>query len=308
MKNLFFLILISFLFVGKAVSGISDSLFLTIGNKAITKSDVVNEIKILLILNNESYSDEKREELQDTAVKTIIKRNIKKIEVERHDFLKFNQDDLQGELTKLANNINVDLDILKNICSSNELDFELIEDQIIVELLWNSLIYEIYKGRLSINKAEIEEQIKLSKDKKEVKEYLISEILLPPVDKDKINSEIQKLKNEIEKKGFENVAKNLSISESSIRGGDLGWINENIISKKIKSSIVNTSIGEISEPIILPQGILLFQVRSKRDIKNELSLEETKNQLVQSERIKILNMYSLSHYDKLRRSITVKFF
>jgi len=307
-KNLFFLILISFLFVGKAVSGISDSLFLTIGNKAITKSDVVNEIKILLILNNESYSDEKREELQDTAVKTIIKRNIKKIEVERHDFLKFNQDDLQGELTKLANNINVDLDILKNICSSNELDFELIEDQIIVELLWNSLIYEIYKGRLSINKAEIEEQIKLSKDKKEVKEYLISEILLPPVDKDKINSEIQKLKNEIEKKGFENVAKNLSISESSIRGGDLGWINENIISKKIKSSIVNTSIGEISEPIILPQGILLFQVRSKRDIKNELSLEETKNQLVQSERIKILNMYSLSHYDKLRRSITVKFF
>ena len=33
---------------------------MTVGNKAITKSDVVNEIKILLILNNESYSDEDR--------------------------------------------------------------------------------------------------------------------------------------------------------------------------------------------------------------------------------------------------------
>ena len=93
-----------------------------------------------------------------------------------------------------------------------------------------------------------------------------------------------------------------------MRGGDLGWINENIISKKIKSSIINTTIGEISEPIILQEGILLFQVRSKRNIENELTLEQTKNQLVQAEKIKILNMYSLTHYDKLRRSVTVKFF
>jgi len=281
---------------------------MTVGNKAITKSDVVNEIKILLILNNESYSDEKREQLQDMAIKSIIKRSIKKSEVERVNFLKFNQDDLNMELKKLANKINLDLDTLKNICASNELDFLLVEDQIKIELMWNSLIFEIYKNRLSINQEEIEEQIKLFQNKKNIEEYLISEILLPPIEKDKIKNEIQNLKKEIAEKGFENVARDLSISESSVRGGDLGWINENIISKKIKSSIINTTIGEISEPIILQEGILLFQVRSKRNIENELTLEQTKNQLVQAEKIKILNMYSLTHYDKLRRSVTVKFF
>ena len=281
---------------------------MTVGNKAITKSDVVNEIKILLILNNESYSDEKREQLQDMAIKSIIKRSIKKSEVERVNFLKFNQDDLNTELKKLANKINLDLDTLKNICASNELDFLLVEDQIKIELMWNSLIFEIYKNRLSINQEEIEEQIKLFQNKKNIEEYLISEILLPPIEKGKIKNEIQNLKKEIAEKGFENVARDLSISESSVRGGDLGWINENIISKKIKSSIINTTIGEISEPIILQEGILLFQVRSKRNIENELTLEQTKNQLVQAEKIKILNMYSLTHYDKLRRSVTVKFF
>ena len=90
MKKIFLIILLSFFLIEKANSGISDSLFMTVGNKAITKSDVVNEIKILLILNNESYSDEKREQLQDMAIKSIIKRSIKKSEVERVNFLKFN--------------------------------------------------------------------------------------------------------------------------------------------------------------------------------------------------------------------------
>ena len=43
-------------------------------------------------------------------------------------------------------------------------------------------------------------------------------------------------------------------------------------------------------------------------IKKEINLEELKNQLVDSEKTKMLNMYSKSHYDKLRRSISIKFF
>ena len=57
---------------------LKDGLYATVGNKAITRSDILNEIKSILILNNMSYSDEKRQELQQMAVKSVIKRNIKK--------------------------------------------------------------------------------------------------------------------------------------------------------------------------------------------------------------------------------------
>ena len=66
---------------------IQDKLFATIGDTAITTSDIVNEIKIILILNNMSYSEEKSKELQQMAVKSIIKRTIKEIEVNKKDFL-----------------------------------------------------------------------------------------------------------------------------------------------------------------------------------------------------------------------------
>ena len=307
-KKIILLILIPLLFLEKANAEISDSIFMSIGDKPITKSDIVNEIKIILILNNESYTDDKKEQLHEVAVKSVVKRNIKLIEVERHNFLRYNEEDFQKELLRLASNIYVDVETLKNICATNDLDFSIIEDQIKVELHWNTLIFELYKNTLQIDPEKIEERLKLFQDKKKIEEYLISEIVINKVPDDEIELKIEEIKNKIKVDGFESAAKNLSISESSIKGGDLGWVNEDIISEKIKSRLKNTPVGEISSPIIVSEGILFFKVRDKREVNTNLSLEELKNKLVNSEKTRILNMHSLSHYDKVRRSVSINFF
>jgi len=279
-KKIIFLILISSIFIEKGNTEINDALYMTVANRPITQSDIVNEIKILLILNNEIYSEDKRDRLQEIAVQTIIKRNIKQIALDRNNFFKFNKKDLEKELINFATNLNTDLDTLKNIFASNELDFSIVENQVKVELSWNSLIFQLYKDRISINPDEIDEQLKLFQ-KKEITEYLISEILIKKaVDENKLEIEIEELKNKIKIDGFENVAKSLSISTSAIKGGDLGWLNENIISNEIKSAIINAPVGSLSKPILLPEGILIFKIRDKRKIKKNLSLEEAKNQLV----------------------------
>ena len=159
-----------------------------------------------------------------------------------------------------------------------------------------------------INLNEIDEQLKLIQNKKEIEEYLISEIVIESVEKAKLESAIKELKDKIKIKGFESVAASLSISDSATRGGDLGWINENLISKKLKSVIAGTSVGNISKPILLPNGILIFKVRNKRKIERKINMEEIKNDLVNSEKTKILNMFSLSHYDKLRRTISINYY
>lgn len=292
----------------QVVTEIEDGLYATVGNKAITKSDIINEIKIILILNNKSYSEEESEQLRKMAIKALIKRNIKQIEIERNDFLQFNQQDVKKEILRLANNINLDVDTLQNIIASNELDFSMIENRIKIKLLWNSLIFYFYKNRLSINLAEIDEQLKLIGNKKEIEEYLISEIVIESVDKDKLESVIKELKNKIKIEGFESVAMNLSTSDSAARNGDLGWISENQIPKELNTVITNTPVGKISEPIVLPNGILIFEVRNKRKVKRNMNLEKIKNELVNSEKTRILNMHSSSHYNNLRRSVSIKFF
>ena len=287
---------------------IKDSLFATVGNKAITQSDIINEIKIILILTGQSFTEDIKEQLQSGAIQSIIKRNIKKIEIEKYNSLTFNQPDVEKELKKLAGNLYMDLDTFENTFIANGIPFSNVIDQIQIELLWNSLIFELYKDRLVVSLDEISEQLKSIQNKKEIEEYLISEIIIKPVPKDKLESTIKEIKNKIKIEGFERVAMNLSISETALQGGDLDWVSENAISEKFKSKIINTPIGNISEPILLPEGILFFKVRDKRKLKKFVNLEDAKNQLVKAEKTKILRMHSLSHYENLRKSITINYY
>ena len=294
--------------VPKVEEVIKDSLFATVGNKAITQSDIINEIKIILILTGQSFTEDIKEQLQSGAIQSIIKRNIKKIEIEKYNSLTFNQPDVDKELKKLAGNLYMDLDTFENTFIANGIPFSNVIDQIQIELLWNSLIFELYKDRLVISLDEISEQLKSIQNKKEIEEYLISEIIIKPVPKDKLESTIKEIKNKIKIEGFEKVAMNLSISETALQGGDLDWVSENAISEKFKSKIINTPVGNISEPILLPEGILFFKVRDKRKLKKFVNLEDAKNQLVNAEKTKILRMHSLSHYENLRKSITINYY
>ena len=307
-KKIFSIIILTFLLNNDVNAVIKDYLFVTVGNKAITHSDVIEEIKLILILTNQRFTENERELLEKSAIQSVVKRKIKLIEIQKYNFTEFNKEDIDYELNLKANTLNLNINELKMIFETNQIDISKVIDNIKVELLWNGLVFNLYKDQLSIDKDEIEEQLKLIQEKEDIQEYLISEIIINPIEAGKIESEIEKIKNRIKIDGFENVAKTLSISETASRGGDLGWVNENMISEKFKSEIINTPIGNISKPITLTQGILFFKVRDKRKFKKFRNLEDAKNYLVNTEKNKILKMYSLTHYNNIKRSTPINYY
>ena len=307
-KKAFLTFVILIFSIAEINAEIKDSLFASVGNKAVTYSDILNEIKITLISNGQVFSKDNKKQIQQQAVKSMLQRVIKKIEIEKFAALEFNPQDLNNELERMANFINLNLDEFKNIFISQNIDFSIVEEQIKTELLWNSLIFQRYSNKLSINLDEIDEQLKLYENKAETNEYLISEIVLAPVQKSEVNSKIKDFKDRVKAEGFEATVANLSISKTSKRGGDLGWLNESIISTNVRAYIKKTKVGEITEPIFIPEGILFFKVRDKRKGGKKISLEEYKNKLVQTEKTKILNMYSLSHYEDLQKKTTINYY
>ena len=307
-KKIIFILLITTSFINNTYAEIKDSLFVTVGNKAVTESDIIREIKTILLLSNQVYTKDQKAQLQSLAVKETIKRNIKEIEIEKYDALTFNKIDLDNQINQFANNLNIDIETLKKRFEDNGIKFSLIEKSIKTELLWNSLVYALFNDRLNVNQKEIEEQLEIIKSKKTIDEYLISEIIIKPNQNNDMDSEIKNIIEKIKIEGFEKVAMNLSISDSAVRGGDLGWIDENVISEKFKSTILKTTIGEVSEAIIMNEGILFFKVRNKRSKENIINIDDVKKKLVTSEKQKMLNMYSLSHYENIKRQITINYF
>jgi peptidyl-prolyl cis-trans isomerase SurA len=306
-KTIFLILFIFLIYHKKTNSEIKDGLFATVGNKAITKSDIINEIKMIMILNNMTFSIDKKQMLETMATKSVVKRSIKEIAIENRKNLPFSQDDVVTELSRIAKRINKDTSTLKKICEANGLDFSLVKKHVETNIKWNSLIFSVYRERIFVNDDEIEEQLKLVDTNKEIYEYLLSEILFKLNSNDNVENKISELKNKIDERGFKNVAISDSIAETAINGGYIGWRNENAITSKYLPKIINTEIGNLSKPIMLPEGILIFYLEDKRKIKKKIDLKNIKAQLINAEKMKILNMYSLSHYDNLRRSMTINF-
>ena len=152
---------------------INDSIFATVGNKVITRSDIVNEIKIILISTGQQFSTDKLKALQAVAVKALIKRNIKRIEIDKYNNLQFSITDLQNEIIKLADSMNTDIATLKNTLTTNEIGYEDLIEIYKTELLWNSLIFDLYKNSMVVNKDEVDDQLSVVQDKKEIVEYLV---------------------------------------------------------------------------------------------------------------------------------------
>ena len=76
------IILIIFFILVDSNAAIKDSLFATVGNKAITRSDIIKEIKIILILSNQGFDEERRKQLETSAIQAAVNRKIKLIEIE----------------------------------------------------------------------------------------------------------------------------------------------------------------------------------------------------------------------------------
>ena len=306
--KIFFVIILTFSISKEINAKIEDALYATVGNEAITRSDIINEMKLILILTNQRLSEDNKKVLEQSAIMSIIKRTIKKIELKDKNFTNFNKAELNLELNKKAKGLDLNLDELKMRLEANKVSYSRLIDVVKVELLWNGLIYAIFKNQLSINESEIDEKLKLITKSADINEYLLSELIFKPESIENIESQIEKIKTRIKNEGFENVAKTVSISESALQSGDLGWINENIITEQFRSVIAETKIGGTSSPIMLKEGILFFKVRDKRKTKPFNNLEEARNNLINSEKNKILKMYSLTHYNNIKKSITINYY
>ena len=273
----------------------------TVENDPITSVEIKNEIIYLKLINKEIESMDD-ESLVVYASKSILREKIKEKELSK--YFKFNMNDelvsqnLQKLILSLGLNNENDLKILlKDI----NLNLNFIKKKIEIELLWNRLIYEKYKDKLSINKDKIEENLKLKiiNEKQEIEEYQISEILFNATSKAMELEEIQKINRSIDEIGFENTASIYSISNTAGMGGSIGWLAETQLSEKILEIIQNLNVGEISEVIDAPTGKLILFLKDKRKIKEEISLEKELEKAILMERNKQLNQFSSIYFKKV---------
>ena len=299
MKSILFIFFIFFQF--NNILAIESKIIYRIGNEIITNIDIKNEFKYLLALNDNLRELDKKIIL-DISNNSIIREKIKQIELLKNfKEIIIDNDYMDAYLKNIY--LGLDLNSLEEFeyyLNKYDITLKNVKKKISIELLWNDLIIEKYSNQIKINKEQIKRQLQ-NKDTTKVKEYQLSEIVFNVETKNDIEKKYIEITKSINKIGFENTASIYSISDSAKIGGEIGWINENLINTKIKKNIDTLQIGEISQPIILPNGILILQIINIKNSEMKIDIEVEYNKAINFEKNRQLNQFSIIYFNKIKK-------
>ena len=301
-KKIFIISLLLF-FVKSFTS--SEEIFIVskVNDEIITNIDIENEKKYLLLLNDK-LNKLSNNEIFDLSKNSLIREKVKKKEVERL-FVKQN-DEVGIKIVKNFYN-KLGFDKEKNFIdflNKKKINFENLKEKIVIEALWNQIIFNNFNNRVRIDESLLKKEIinyYNSKDKKY--EYQLSEIVIGN-EKD-INLKKKEIYNYIKQFGFKIAANKYSSSDTSKYGGDIGWIKGTRLSNNIKNKISKIKVGDVSEPIQVSNGYLFLQVNNKKEIKEDFDLEKELKQQINFERNRQLNQFSLNYYKKLKKNLII---
>ena len=298
----FFIIYLLFYFNSVAYSSKSSYIILKIDNKIITNTDIENERKYLLAINENliTLSDSQIFELsKDSLIREKIKRN----ELEKYyDTSTYNEylDDIVKDFYLKLNFSSISE--LEQHLLTKEIKIETLKDKLNIEVLWNQLVFNRYNKKVAINPDKLREKIKNSGSLEKRESVLISEIIFSVNSKSEINEKHKQIIDSIANVGFNSAANIYSVSETAKFGGKIGWIGTNQLSKKIFDELKNIKIGEYTDLINVPAGFLILKIVDKKIEKIEINIEEELEQLIIYEKDRQLNEFSSIFFQKIKKN------
>ena len=283
---------------------IESKIIVKVNNSIITNLDVLNEEKYLKLLNpNLSLLDKNK--MNSVAKQSLIKEKIKLIAISENKIIKIDNSYLENLIETIYSKIGIkNKDAFIKYLETEGLSYEEIKSKIGIEAKWNQIIIDKYLSELKIDNEEIKKEILLEENQKSVS-YFLYEILYNAETKEKIQELGKNIEKSLIENGFENTASIYSISQSSKSGGKLGWISEKSLNKKILNKISNLKLGEISDPIVIPGGILLILLKDKKIVNTKIDINKELPKRINDLKNQQLNQFSNINFLKIKKNIII---
>ena len=144
------IIIINFFIFSNSYSQIENKIIVKVGDSLVTSIDLQNDILTTLVINKQEINQTNIDKVKDFSLKNLISKAIKRSEIKKYATKDFNSKDLKDYIKNISKNLNTNQAGLKEIFKQNSIDYQTFEESYKIELLWNTLIFSIYKNYLNL--------------------------------------------------------------------------------------------------------------------------------------------------------------
>jgi peptidyl-prolyl cis-trans isomerase SurA len=264
-----FLMLLFLLTYGmvKAESPSSSRIAAVVNKGVITQADLMNRLRLATITSGLEPTSQNFEKIKPQILRIMIDEQLQFQAGQKYK-IEVNQEQIKQAISHLEESNGMPKGSIAQMLKDNNIPLKSLEDQIRSNLIWVELVREKFTPTLQIADWEIDQELKLQKEKDTKTQHHLAEIVLPfdgPEQEERVKNDLANLIVELEKGAhFSALAQQFSQSATSAQGGDMGWLTEDQLEPEVREFLSHLQPGQLSQPIRTPRGYILLAYLEKK--------------------------------------------
>lgn len=232
---------------------------ITVNDRVITQYELDQRVRLLEVFRTPGN-------LTEAARNGLIEDRLKQQEMARFN-LSLSDEALQQALEEFAGRADLSLPQFTQLLAQSGVDISTLRDFVSIGVQWRDFVRARFGRSVSISDADVERALARQSLATTQLEVLLTEIIIaaPPeraAAAQQAAGQIARLRSF---SAFEDAARQVSALPSRENGGRLDWLPIDNYPAQLRDVILALEPGEVTEPITIPNGIALFQLRGKRE-------------------------------------------
>jgi peptidyl-prolyl cis-trans isomerase SurA len=272
----FLLVVFSLFMCGEGLNAVPSSesrIAAIVNNNVITKADLMNRLRFAAISSGLEPTPENLDRLKAQILRIMIDETLQ-LQIGEKYGIDIPKEHLNAAIKDIEDSNGMPAGAIANMMKETGIPFKTFEDQMRAQLIWLIYIREKYPLKnleiqkqeglpsLQIADWEINQEVKLQKERDTKTQYHLAEIVLPldgATSEEEIKQNLNNLTEELQKGAqFGALAQQFSQAATSAQGGDMGWLTEDQVEPEIKEALSHMQPGQLSAPIRTSQGYSLI--------------------------------------------------
>ncbi|SEQ24961.1 peptidyl-prolyl cis-trans isomerase SurA [Loktanella sp. DSM 29012] len=233
---------------------------ITVNDAAITAYELDQRARMLQLFRTPGN-------LTELAREQLIEERLKAAELDRRR-IRLSAENLATEVDAFAARANLTTDQFIQLLNQNGVDRATLEQFVAIGVSWRDYIRLRFGNQAEISEEEVRRAMRQPGSNPDAIEVLLSEIIIPapPPEAARANAIANQISQTRSTAVFENAARQYSALPSRNNGGRLNWLPLLNYPPALQGLLGSLAPGEVTQPILIPNGVALFQSRGIREV------------------------------------------
>ena len=239
-----------------------------VNGDVVTQSEVRSRTRLFALNAGMNTSIEGLTRLEPQVLRLLVDERLRIQETQRRQ-IQVSDNDIAEALADIERRNQLQRGALTAQLRAAGIQPRVLFDQIRVQIGWGRLLRGLLGPAAEPQPSELAETITAAAARAGQPEFLVGEILIP-IDDPANEAEVRRFVDEVVaqlRRGlpFAVAATQFSQAQTSLQGGDLGWLTESRLDPTVAAIVTRMPAGAISNPLRVPGGFQIVTLRARRE-------------------------------------------